>query len=216
MISTDEGLTLYDLTQHYGYSIGDFVGTYPIWNEDKREWLNQRIYQHFMLREIAPETGELFAIYFTRRMNEIMPKFNPLFSAVERDIDILSQYGEEYTATYSNTGSNDNKGSGKSDGTDTTASEGRVLNSTTPQTQLSAHEQYADALQDSTASGKNTSSNTSTSESHTTKAEQGTSGHTLKRTGNPADQITAWAAASVAVLPLLFRELEPLFNQIWR
>ena len=215
MLSSDEGLTLFDLTRHYGYTIADFVSNYPIWDESKRDWLNARIYDHFMTREIACETGEQLVIFFSRKMCEVMPRYNPMFAAVDAGIDVLSQYGETYTAEYSNTGKNDNTGSGKSDGKDTSASTGRVLNSTTPQTQLSAHEQYADALQDSTADGTNTSTSTSTSESHTTKSDSGTSGHTLKRTGNPADQLNAWVSGATAILPLLFRELETLFNQVW-
>ena len=32
--------TLYDVIERYGYTMGDVLGTYPIWDETKRDWLN--------------------------------------------------------------------------------------------------------------------------------------------------------------------------------
>lgn len=77
-IGTTFNMTLQDVID-YGYDIG--LNDYPIWDETKREWLNQRIIEHFMLREIGAETPALFIKWLNRLMNENMIWINTIFEA---------------------------------------------------------------------------------------------------------------------------------------
>lgn len=54
---------------------------YPIFDENYRELLNQKIINHYYFREIGMETAELFKRYLNTTMNEIMPYYNQLYKS---------------------------------------------------------------------------------------------------------------------------------------
>lgn len=120
IFTSDEAPTLNDILTYYGYSESAVFGFYPIWNANKRDWVNKRITEHFRYRQINQDTPAQFCNFFQRKMEEVMPAFNPIFKALEnaKPADATSWQ------------------------------DARVLASNTPQTQLSGEENYADALQD--------------------------------------------------------------------
>lgn len=67
---------------------------YPIFSEDYRETLNNKIIEHFYFREIGCETPDRFAFYLRRKLNEIMPYYNQLYTSE------LLQYNPLYTEFY--------------------------------------------------------------------------------------------------------------------
>lgn len=172
MLITDESPTLRDCVELYGMDWEEAMSDYPIFDEGKREWLNTMIYEHFAYREIAQETPSDHFRLIRRTMREMMPALNPMFSALDGEIDIL--------AGYASTGERD--------------SEARQLFSATPQTQLSAAEDYATNLTDSTSS-------------ESTK----TSGRSM-----PAgEMLTSWATSVNNALYLVYNGLEPYYLQIF-
>lgn len=85
----------------------DFQMTsYPIFDEDYRETLNDKILNHYYLNEIGFETAALFRFYLNNKLNEIMPKYNILYNA---QISVLENIAgnvdltETLTRTTSNT-----------------------------------------------------------------------------------------------------------------
>lgn len=62
-----------------GFDIG--LDKYPIFDENYRRNLNNKIIEHFYFREIGFETAELFKRYLNRTMNEIMPYYNQLYKS---------------------------------------------------------------------------------------------------------------------------------------
>lgn len=52
---------------------------YPIFSEEHRQELNQKIIEHFWFREIGLETPDRFNFFLGRTMNEIMPYYNKLY-----------------------------------------------------------------------------------------------------------------------------------------
>lgn len=54
---------------------------YPIFDENYRELLNQKIINHYYFREIGMETAELFKRYLNTTMCEIMPYYNQLYKS---------------------------------------------------------------------------------------------------------------------------------------
>ena len=137
MLYSDEAPTLYDLVNLYGEAYDDALSDYPIWDEGKRAWLNNRIYNKFAYREIGVDTPAKFLFFLRRRMNDMMPTVNPLFEALQ-DVDILTGY-ETYEDVDASSKAN---------------AEQANLYSATPQTQLSGNKNYATNLTET--EGENT------------------------------------------------------------
>lgn len=172
MLITDESPTLHDCVELYGMDWEEAMSDYPIFDEGKREWLNTRIYEHFAYREIAQETPSDHFRLIRRTMHEMMPALNPMFSVLDGEIDIL--------AGYASAAEHD--------------SEARQLFSATPQTQLSAGENYATNLTDSTSSE---------------------SSKTSGRSMPAGDMLTSWATSVNNALYLVYNGLEPYYLQIF-
>lgn len=81
------------------------LDTYPIWDENYREWLNQMIINHYLMREIGFETEGLFNVMLGAKMNEVMPYFNNIIEGMmaqydrTKDHDYEELYGDTYTET---------------------------------------------------------------------------------------------------------------------
>ena len=74
-----------------GYDL-QALKSYPIFDENYRQILNQYILNHFWLREIGAETVGEFDLFLTNTMNEIMPYYNGLFRMAMSEIDPLTNY----------------------------------------------------------------------------------------------------------------------------
>lgn len=172
MLITDDGPTLHDCVELYGMDWNQTMGDYPVFDESKREWLNARIYEHFAYREIAQETPSDHFRLIRRTMHEMMPALNPMFSVLDGEIDILAGYASAVEHD----------------------SEARQLFSATPQTQLSAAENYATNLTDTTSSE---------------------SSKTSGRSMPAGDMLTSWATSVNNALYLVYNGLEPYYLQIF-
>lgn len=146
MLFTDQTPTWKDIEDLYGHDMWDTDNPFPIWDEGKRDWLQNAIADHFRFRRFAQETGSLAVYYLNRKMREMMPTINPIFKALDEEHDILSTYDTRDEMT----------------GTSTSASDGRQLYSATPQIQLSDMEDYATNLTDTKSSGSDSNKSTST------------------------------------------------------
>lgn len=80
------------LTESVGFSqIDDVIaasrasifGDYPIFDEAYRPTLETMILKHYYMWEIGAETVGLFKLWLNERMNEIMPKYNLMYSALD-------------------------------------------------------------------------------------------------------------------------------------
>lgn len=58
-------------------------GDYPIFDEAYRGTLETMILKHYYMWEIGAETVGLFKLWLNERMNEIMPKYNLMYSALD-------------------------------------------------------------------------------------------------------------------------------------
>ena len=63
---------------------------YPIFDENHRAVLNNKIIQHFWYREIWQETPDRFNRMLSRKMNEIMPYYNQLYVSTLIEYDPLA------------------------------------------------------------------------------------------------------------------------------
>lgn len=88
------------------------LGDYPIFMEDYRETLNQKIKNAYYFEEIGFETPARFAFMLSTTMNRIMPYYNQLYETTLKAIDpfLTMDYtvvGEEHSNE--NTDSTENK-----------------------------------------------------------------------------------------------------------
>ena len=63
------------------------MDTYPIFDENYRETLNQNILYHYYENEIGFETAPLFRFYLNQKLNEIMPYYNELYKVQKKLIE---------------------------------------------------------------------------------------------------------------------------------
>lgn len=224
--------TLYDCIEQYGYTMPELLGAYPIWDETKREWLNNEIYLYFENREIGSETPQQFASYAGRTMNRIMPRVNSIAAfALEgsNDWDVSSSSTSEQAT--SSTGENSSSATTTSTRTPeletqtdaTSGSKATVLASDTPQVQLSGLENYMTQLNETgsegessstvTQTGTETSSGT-TSGTSSTEGETTSSGTVTSSNAQLSELASNWARTMPDLLGLIFEALESCFVQV--
>ena len=69
---------------------------YPIFDNEYRELLNNKILMHYYMDEIGFETAGLFKVYLNNKMNEIMPYYNELY---KKQKDLLLNFDKTTNLT---------------------------------------------------------------------------------------------------------------------
>ena len=191
-----------------GYDLG--LSTYPIFDEDYRSILNNKIIEHYAFREIGLETPALFARFMARKMGEIMVYYNQLYKSELIPIQALTRldYSEDYDR--SSTAASDS--TAKADGTGTS----RDVSSNTPQGLLSMPNIENEVYATNAMIGKTSSGSTSSANNKTDSTD-----HYIKRiVGNnagrtDAQMIKEFRETFLNIDSSIIEELEPLFMQIW-
>ena len=82
----------------YNDAVYKYIGLnqYPIFDEEYRATLNDKIIDHFYFREIGFETAAQFAWEMRRTMNEIMPYYNQLYQKQALIDDPLNDFSRIY------------------------------------------------------------------------------------------------------------------------
>ena len=90
--------------------------SYPIFDENYRETLNNNILYYYYEDEIGVETPELFKIYLNRTLDRIMPYYNNLYKEQLKLLDngLLNNvnYKEESNREIASSNNSTNKGKG--------------------------------------------------------------------------------------------------------
>ena len=133
---------------------------YEIWNEDKRNWLNDCIFNRFAFREIGFQNPARFDFELSRKLEICMTqKYNRLFKLLELDFNPL--YNIDLTETHTETHKVDG-----SEKTDTTTKTGlkSTSNSISDSLEDSSAKRETNVNETNTASGE--SSDTTTNETN--------------------------------------------------
>lgn len=184
------------------------LNQYPIFDEEYRTGLNQKIIDHFWNREIGMETISMFTHQLRRKMNEIMPFWNQQYVASQKQFDPLKTMsvatvsGTDGTATVVGDGST----------TSTSDAKSRAVGSNFPQMQLSGNGDYADNANDNIS---NVSAGGTSAETQTTTNAANVDSTTSGYQGNPAILIAEWRATMVNTDMDVIAQLETLFMGIW-
>lgn len=204
-----EGVSLQDIIHQAAPLVFDF--TFPIQNEQHREFLEALIIKKYFFREICCEDVMEWQLRLDQRLNEIMPYYNKMYASFDYLTDILDDV--DYTRTFNennsktgteNTSSSQNiKSAGNSNKIDNTKStvetDDESINrfSDTPQGQLtgvmndtyltSAQRNTSDKSETATGNSMSVLQNNGTSDTSgtfdTDKAESGVRQYTEKVKG---------------------------------
>lgn len=88
---------------------------FPIFDEDYRLTLETKILKHYYMREIAHETVGLWRLRLDTMMNELMPVYNKMYTAVAQefnplfDVDITREHDGSSSDETDSTGNSVNK-----------------------------------------------------------------------------------------------------------
>ena len=90
MIPSNYSIKLIDLKDDI--NINKVLNEYPIYDEDYRKVLNQKILDHYAFDDIGFETPFMFAHFLKVRLQEIMPKYNMIYQSEIMKIDPLLNF----------------------------------------------------------------------------------------------------------------------------
>jgi len=172
---------------------------FPFYDETERAEWEQRFLLNFYTREISAETYALWKLWLNQKLNRIMPKYNPLYTAFADGFKVLSTVSTKEQITVSGTsegtetgtenrtteGTNHGHSTGSNTGNDKTTDKGSLKHSDTPQGTISDLESglyMSDAnVTDQLTVTESSANNSLTSDA--TNSQTMTGGNTKKSTG---------------------------------
>ena len=189
---------------------------YPIFAEEYRETLNQKIVNHYYNQEIGLETIDMFVFRLRAKMNEIMPIYNKLYLSERLAIDPLNTMSistvNSGTETATGNTNTDSAGSNES----TADSKGRVVQSNTPQGRLSGDGDYATAASDTVSSTESKGEATeSIQATENVQREQDSSTLVSGWQGSQAELLLRYRETFLNIDMMVIDELGPLFMLLW-
>lgn len=101
MIPANSTIRLIDISNDENFI--NVMNSYPIYDNNYRNTLNQKIIDHYYYEEIAFETPFLFCHYLKVKLQEIMPKYNKLYESELLKLDPLSNFSYKETMDKNNT-----------------------------------------------------------------------------------------------------------------
>lgn len=188
------------------------LNDYPIFDEKYRPLLNKKITDHFMMREIGAESIELFRLYISRKMNEIMPLYNQFYLSERHKFDPFQTVSLR-TFTQGDTETDEDR-DGTSGTGSSTGSKSRATASETPQTRLAGDGDYATAINDAVGETHIKSDAVENSKSKS-KQKANSDSSTEGYQALPADLLLSFRQTFINVDVDIIKELEPFFMLVW-
>lgn len=203
---------------------------YPIFDEEYRPVLQQKIIKHYYTREIAYETVGMFILKLDAKMNEIMPYFNELYKSAKLEFDPLTDM--HYTSSNKGTISSEGESSGSGDSsneqeydTQSSGEEQSVFNDT-PQGFINADDLdgggYATNIrkQKGESNGNGTSKNTGTSTYSNTGKNTTTNDYVIEVSGKSGKSsygklIKEFRDSLINIDKMVLDELKTLFFMLY-
>ena len=219
------------------------LDTYPIFDENYRNTLNQKILNHYYENEIGFETPALFRFYLNSKLNEIMPFYNILYEKqlqllqnIDKNVNITEDFRgtdtKHNTASASNSSHSETETESASNSSSSGSSSSKNLFQDTPQGSISqtdidaqtwatnltldsaSNENEIEDTSSSSGSSNNTSSNSSTVN------ENGTNNYIKSIIGNNGGRYNLDILADLQknlmnVDLMIINDLNELFMQIF-
>lgn len=198
----------YQLSDYLTQDEINVIETRGTWSKDR---LATKIVNHYLMREIGFETPYLFKHYVETTMKEIMERKLPLIysASIEYDPLVNVDYSETFSRSINNTlnASSNN----------TATSSGLMINSDTPQGQISKASILDGKYATNTSGGESTSSTTNqdatagNTQEASTKAVKGNSGVSA----TAQKMIQQYRQNIIAIDTEIINELNDLFMGVW-
>lgn len=194
--------TLIDNNFHFA------LDSYPIFDENYRTVLNQKILDHYYIHEIGFETAELFNFFLKTKMNEIMPLYNVLYQEqqkmLESDLFRNVNMEENFTGQSENTSNSNSSSNGKNS----------EIYQDTPQGKI-----YQNSLENGSWA-TNYTENNSNNTSEDASTNNGTNEYIRKTIGNngnlyPIEILERIKNNLMNIDMSIIDELDELFMKIW-
>ena len=156
---------------------------YPIFDEEYRTILNNKILMHYYMDEIGFETAGLFKVYLNNKMNEIMPYYNELY---KKQKDLLLNFDKTTNLTETFTRDNTTDTNTKSNSTSSNTASGSSKNVYQDTPMGSITEQDIDNYDHASSQEFNKNQNTSSIEDNSNLTGKATSleNYIRTKTGN--------------------------------
>ena len=156
---------------------------YPIFDEEYRTILNNKILMHYYMDEIGFETAGLFKVYINNKMNEIMPYYNELY---KKQKDLLLNFDKTTNLTETFTRDNTTDTNTKSNSTSSNTASGTSKNVYQDTPMGSITEQDIDNYDHASSQEFNKNQNTSSIEDNSNLTGKATSleNYIRTKTGN--------------------------------
>lgn len=183
-----------------GYDLG--LTNYPIFDENYRVQLNNKIIKHFYFREIGFETVALFADRLRTKLDEIMPYYNQLYKSAQLEFNPLYTHAFDKTITNIRTGESSSSGNNDTKG----------VYSDTPQGLLSIGDIDNELYASNASIGNSTSDVSGTSKQNETITEH-SSGNTSGK--SESELLLEFRKTFLNIDMQVITELETLFMGIW-
>ena len=191
---------------------------YPIYNEEHRQELNEKIINHFAFYEIGFETEERFLFELDKKMCEIMPYYNQLYKSEDTDFNPLFNIDitEKYNSHVSDKSKNNQNGKSNQSETGNDLN----VNSDTPVQEISESDILKNKFASSTSHGKtNNSSNIQSSTTGNTENEHVESWERTEKGSSAglsfSHAIGQWREIMINIDMQIISELENLFICIY-
>ena len=153
-----------------GFNIWDSENPFPIYDENHRASLQQKIIDNYYMQEIGFETPQTFKHYLNARMRTIMPYYNSKYAALEKFMDVPDNFytfdehteetGKEYNKSDMYNATNIKNGR-------SSQATNSVYNFDTPQNISSLDPSSPDHMSSATVSKENVSPSTTYTETQT-------------------------------------------------
>lgn len=181
-----------------GFDLG--LNDYPIFEESYRSKLNEKILNHYYMREIGFETAGLFKRYLNVKMNEIMPYYNQLYLSAQIEFDPLETYSTNEQYERETTGDNTSQDEG----------ENKSLQNDTPMGSLQDpfSENYA-----TTSQKTNATNTTRLNSSENEKYNRKLSGKNDSKSNSQL--LMEYRETFLNIDMMVIEELDVLFMQLW-
>lgn len=187
----------------------DVLAKYPLFDEDHREVLNQKIRDEYWNQEIGQETVSMFKLTLKRELNKIMPLYNQYYESEKHRIAdpfLTTDIKTEGSVTSST------EAEGESSTDSATDAKARAVSSETPQTMLSGHGDYATGAQDNVS---NTTATGAATEKSTSLQDQIQDSRTYGFSGNKPGLLLALRETFINIDDQILTDLAGCFMLIW-
>ena len=173
---------------------------FPFYDETKRVDWEVRFVKHFYMREISAETTGLFKLWLEDTLNQIMPKYNKMYEALEKEFAVFQTQNVDEGFTRQTEGNSEGSSEGESVGTHSTTPQGSIDNF--------LDDKYLDEASKS-------NSNASSKSSAKNKEDV-----TFNRKGyeniTPASLLKEYSKLFGSVDSLIYKDCESLFFGLWQ